>query len=147
MSITRTYNKEHNFMLTRLADSVNDEEVFDHVRALNRELSDKIHVKELADCRDLTDVHITTDGTVFNATQEDIKLGSNLAILVPEGSSYIFSLARAYQMFSKEFRNSVMVFRNPDEAMAWLTNHNPEETAALNRFMADVQENEILNCV
>lgn len=135
MSFTRHCFNECNFMLTRVFGEINDKELANHVVQINKKLEDKVNVKELADCRELTNMHLTTQGTTLNASHEHNKPGSYMAILVPQEHDMIFAMARTYQIFSEEFRDHVNIFSHYDEAISWLTSNNEEEAHSINEFI------------
>lgn len=118
-------------MLTKLTNEISDNDLLRHVIALNNETEGLKDLKELADCREITKVNSSSQGIINCAEHEIKKHGSKLAILVPQKSSYVFVMARAYQIFSDEYRESVNVFSSIDEALIWLTNDNEAEIETL----------------
>ena len=136
MSISRFHSEKLNFVLTTLSGTVDDVALFDHVRCLNEELKGRVETRELADCRTATDLQLSTRGSTFSAGHEELKLGSKLAILVSKTDDYAYAMARAYQMFSEKSRDSVMVFRDFDKALAWLSANDPQEQDALRQFIS-----------
>ena len=138
MGFTRYYFQEYNFMLTKLAGEVNDNDLSHHVVALNQETEGLTSLKELADCREITKIKLSTQGTTDSAGHEKNKPGSKLAILTPKGNNLIFAMARAYQMFSEDFRESVRIFHDLHEAINWLSSDNVLEREALIDLVNDV---------
>ena len=135
MGFSRYYFQKQNFMLTKITDEINDDDLYHHVVALNKEVEGIANLKELADCREIIKINLTTAGTTRSADHEQIKKGSKLAILTPKGNDLIFAMARAYQMFCEDYRESVSLFHDLDEALAWLTNDNSDECKSLNSFV------------
>jgi len=131
MGFSRHYFKEYNFMLTKINGEINDNDLSRHVVALNKETEGLINLKELADCREITKINLTTQGTTINASHEKNKPGSKLAILTPVDNTLIFAMARAYQMFSEDYRESVGLFHDLNEALVWLTDNNEPENKSL----------------
>jgi len=131
MGIRRQHAKGHNFILTLLSDTLNDEILMEHVRLLNIETTGAVNLKELADCRWLTSFDgLTVSGTTMCAKVENNKPGSLLAILVPPGNKALFGLARAYQMFAEKHRQIIRIFTDLHEALNWLGD-DPSEAEAL----------------
>lgn len=135
MGFTRHYNQENNFMLTKVVGEINDEDLLHHVIALNKELEGLTNLKELADCREITKINLSTSETTTSANNEKNKEGSKLAILTPKGNDLIFAMARAYQMFSEDYREHVQIFKNYNEAIDWLTKDNSDETESINEYI------------
>ena len=136
MGFSRNYLKPYNFVLTKITGDINDAELLQHVKALNRETRGISELRELADCRELTSVSaLTAQGTTLAASAEEYKPGSLGVILVPKEKEAIYGMARAYQMFAEEHRESVMISRDLDEALNWLTKDNSAETEVLRAFI------------
>ncbi len=135
MGFSRHFIQKYNFMLTKITGEINDDDLSHHVGALNQETEGLTNLKELADCRGITKINLSTRGTTLNADREKNKPGSNLAILVPKENDMIFAMARAYQMFSENHRKSVEVFRDYSEAISWLTKDNSQEIDEINKFI------------
>jgi len=135
MSIYRYYSSECNFVLSNLFGEINDGELAQHVSQFNKESEGIVGIKELADCREIIKINLSVHGTTLTASHEQNKPGSNLAILVPENNDMIFAMARAYQMFAEDFRESVKIFKDYNEALNWLTKNNVQEINAINEFI------------
>ena len=135
MGFSRHFFQVHNFMLTKVIGEINDNDLSHHVDALNQETEGLTNLKELADAREITKVNLSTQGTILSADSEQNKPGSNFAILVPKENDLIFAMARAYQMFSENHRESVKVFRDYSEAISWLTKDNSQEMNEINEFI------------
>lgn len=138
MGFSIHYFQEYNFILTKITGEVDDGDLAYHVAALNQKTDGIINLKELADCREVTVVNLTTRGTTHSAGLEKNKPGSKLAILTPEGNDLVFAMARAYQMFSEDFRESVRLFRDLHEALEWLTDGDLLERKSLTALINDV---------
>ena len=126
MSFSRHFLTQHNFLLTKVENEIDDEQLMQHVLTLNKEAKDITCLRELADCRHLKSVEkLTVQGTTECASQEINKPGSLLAILVPD-SPVIYGMARAYQMFSEDHRKAARVFNNLNDAIKWLSDNENE---------------------
>ncbi|MCW8825163.1 MAG: hypothetical protein OQK78_01950, partial [Gammaproteobacteria bacterium] len=94
------------------------------------------NLREIADCRGLTGVSsLTGNGTALAASREEYKPGSICVILVPKENDAIYGMARAYQMFAEEHRESVSIYRDIDEALNWITDNNILEVEALKELI------------
>ena len=134
MGFTRYYSKELNFLFVDITGELNDNDLTSHVKALNTETEGLVNVKGFADCRGITKVNIKTIEVVSNAVNEKYKPGSKVVIFVPKDNELIFAMARAYQMFAEESCDEVSIYRDYDEALAWLTD-SPAEGQALTEFI------------
>lgn len=137
MGFSRQYFQEFNFMLTKITGEINDKDLSHHVAVLNQEAKGLVNLKELADCREVTKINLSTQGTTYSASREKNKLGSKLAILTPKGNDLIFAMARAYQMFAEDFRESVHLFHDLHEALVWLADDNVLESKSLTSLVND----------
>jgi len=135
MGFTRHFSKELNFLLTKATGEINDSDLASHVKALNKATEGLVNVKGFADCRAITKINLTTQGTILSASMEENKPGSQIVILVPENNDHIFGMARAYQMFCEDYCEEVRIFRDYDEAITWLANDDSHEKKALSDFI------------
>lgn len=125
-------------MLSRVVGEIDDGDLAQQVIALNQAVKGVVGLRELADCRGITEINLSTGGTTASAKNEQDKPGSRLAILVPEGNDLVFGMARAYQMFSESFREAVHIFYDLDEALLWLANNNGAEHKVLSSHVAEI---------
>ena len=138
MGFSRHFSKECNFILTKVTGEINDEDLAAHVKAINSDASGSVNVKGLADCREITKVSLTTQGTISCAESEDNKPGSKIVILVPEDNELIFAMARAYKMFCENQYEAVEILRNYDAALSWLANNDQQEIKTLDDYIKSV---------
>jgi hypothetical protein len=121
MGFSRHWLHDQAFVLTKVSGAINTSSLMEHVLALNEESTDIENLRELADCRELTDVSALSVSGVTQASAREVKKpGSRLVILVPKESPVVYGLARAYEMFAADSRESVIVSTNLDEALRWL---------------------------
>ena len=125
-------------MLTEITGEIDDNDLLSHVIALNTETAGVVNLRELADCRGITNVNLSTHGTTVSASNEQNKPGSKGVILVPEGNEIVFAMARAFQMFCESYRDEVKILQDYDEAVAWLANDDKKDIEALNEFINNV---------
>ncbi len=136
MGISRYYSKDLNFLLTRIAGDIDDDDLFEHVIALNKETQGISNLREIADCRELTGIgSLTGPGTARAAMKEENKPGCFGVILVPIEKGVIYGMARAYQTFAQEHRESVEIYWEINEALKWLTTNTNLKVEAIRAFM------------
>ena len=134
MGFSRHYLKDNNFMFTRITGEVNDQNLRQHVIDLNRESEGISDLRELADCTGIKSMeNLTVKGTSGCADLENNRPNSLLAILVTD-SALLYGMARAYQAFSEDRRESVQIFKDKNEALAWLANDDAE-IEVFNKFI------------
>jgi hypothetical protein len=118
--------KDHAFMFTKISGDVNDQNLKQHVLDLNRETEGISNLRERADCRVITDMErLSVQGTADCARLESNRPHSLLAIFVTD-STLLYGMARAYQVFSEDRRKGTKIFKNLDDALAWLANDDQE---------------------
>ncbi len=126
MGVIRHHFREHKFVFTVLSGEIDDENLMAHVIDLNKETVEVPDFIELADCRGISNLDtLTVRGTTNAARSEKNRPSSMLALLVPD-SNLILGLTRAYQTFSEDCRKAVEIFRDVDEALAWLAEDENE---------------------
>jgi len=135
MGFTRHFSKELNFLLAKATGEINDSDLASHVKAINEVTNGLSNVKGLADCREITEMNLTTQDTMLSAQMEDNKPGSKIVILVPENNDLIYGMARSYQMFCEDYCEDVRVFQDYDEALFWLSNDDTHDKMALDNFI------------
>lgn len=137
MGFSRYYFKGHNFLLTKVSGKIAVDDLLQHVMAVNKEMAGKINLRQLTDCRNITDLQSLSVKDATNCAQREInKPGCLLAIVVPE-SPIFFGMARAYAMFAEDHRGEVQIFQNIHDALEWLAN-DPEEINILTDFVESV---------
>jgi hypothetical protein len=122
MTIERVYFREHNFVLTIIFDKLTGRELAEHVLAMNRDYASIKGIRELADCRFLTDVSELDEGeVVFSASKEQGSLrvvGGRGAVVAT--SDEVYKLAKMYCDIAAQIREDAKVFRSMDDAIRWL---------------------------
>lgn len=139
MGFERHHYRERRFVWTRITGSLCDEDLREQVSALNEECAGVVGLRELGDCREITDLRRTTvNGTTAIAATETVKPGSRFAILTPADSPLIFGMARACQSFALAKRDAVHIFHDLNEALAWLA-EDDKDLNALKAFITAIQ--------
>ena len=137
MGFTRYALTDYNFILTKVVGDIADIDLLEHVQLLNGETQGLKNLLELADCRDITSMdRITVQGTVDSSQAEINKPGGLLALLITD-SPLMFGMARAYQTFAAHKRQNVEIFKDLDEALAWLTD-DADVHESLKKFVGSV---------
>ena len=119
MAIERIYYKEQNFVLTIIFDELTDQELIEHVHAMNTDYEGIYGLKELADCRFLYDVSKLTARDMLSTA--DAEKGSERVIqgkgaIVAE-SDAIFGLASMYAAIASNIREESKAYRTLDEGL------------------------------
>ncbi len=122
MPITTEYFKEQHFIKTQISGKFTDKELLAHVRELNKITKGMNGVKEIADCRGVTDIsRLSADGVEFCSSWECVKPGSRLAILMPSDNITFNVLGGIYEATCEQFRDDVVVLNEIDDAIRWLS--------------------------
>ncbi len=123
MPYTRHHLPEHNLLLTRAFGVITDEDVMDHVRAVDEAHAQWDDLLELGDTEGLEARGMTslTMGVIFRAGK--IEAGrksqkSKLAIVAH--NPLVYGFARAYTTVVSGNRAGADAFRSIDEALEWL---------------------------
>ena len=133
MGFCHHFIPEHNFLLSTIEGPLDDAGLTEHVREVNELASKSANIKELSDCRSITDLSgLSVQGTVKCAQLEQDKPGSKLAIVVPRENITLYGMARAYHTFSVEKREDVQIFGTIEEAASWLAEDKLEAESMAN---------------
>ena len=95
-----------------------DEDCFAHVRALSTDPDFKPSMHQLADLTHVTEVRLTAGGIQRLAERVPFGEGSRRAFVVADDVA--FGMARMYQILTSDHAHDLTVFRDLDEARAWL---------------------------
>ena len=135
MGFSRHLLKSHKFMYNKVSGEVNDHNLKQHIIDLNLETEDIDDLRELADCRDISNVKDLTIERGISPSVSSIKNKPQgmLAILVPE-SPLIFGMARAYKTFAEDELKYVEIFKDINHALEWLAK-DEQEIAIFNEFI------------
>jgi hypothetical protein len=134
MGFSRYYLKEHNFLLTKVSGKITVDDLLQHVISVNNEMAGKINLRQITDCRNITDLQsLSVKDTTNCAQRETNKPECSLAIIVPD-SPILFGMARAYMMFAEDHRREVQIFQSIHDALEWLAK-DPEEFNILTNFV------------
>lgn len=134
MGFTRQYFQDHNFLLTRLSDEISDAMFNQHTSDFEMETRDLHDVRELADCRTVSDLtEITSNGVIQNAESAAHRPDFRLAILINDSALH-YGLVRMFQTFSAEHRQAIEIFKDLREALSWLS-YDDEEIEKLETYV------------
>ena len=121
MKSVRSYPHEFNLVITTTPEELNDQNLLEQVKKLNRETAGISDLKEIGDCHNLEDVSkLTVEATIRAGSSENDGPGSLFALLIPD-NKLVFGLARACQTFAEDRRKSVMIFAGIEKALEWLS--------------------------
>lgn len=128
MPIEYTIDVARGFIYTRGWDSIGDTEYRAYITNLFADGAMRPGMKQLTDWRAVTHIDVTAE--TMRATAETIRAfverqrhqpnftSSQLAIVVAQ--TVVYGMARMYQILSEEHDPHIGVFRDIDEARAWL---------------------------
>lgn len=120
MPIDRTYFEEYNFLLTSLTGGLEENDFREYVLSLNSYAEGKKGLRELSDCRNVTERSVLKTIAIRRTAQlETPKPESLLAILINDNILH-FGLARVYQTFAAPMRKKIEIFTDFDKALTWL---------------------------
>ncbi len=122
MPISRSLFPELNFLLTTACGTVDEVMLRRHVLDLNKEAAGYKALRELVDCRQITEMKCpTVQNTVEAALLEKGQpraLGGTLVFVVSQPA--VFGMARAYMVGAEGIRKRMHVTYSLNEALAWL---------------------------
>lgn len=122
MPISYRIDVERNLVLTTASGTLTDDDIVQHKARLVRDPDFNSAMKELSDIRGIDQLDVTPGG-VAAMVQQDIRdsaavASHKLALVVSKEVAY--GMARMYQTLTKSNIEAVGVFRDIDEARAWL---------------------------
>ena len=116
------------------------DDALEHVRDLNEEGRGIVGLREIADCRGITNLDdLTVAGTTRASAAQENKPGSLLALLVRDNDLLLFGMARAFQTFSEDVRHEVKIFKNTEECLDWIDSGD-DNKAPLLEFLEQVTQ-------
>ncbi len=122
MAITYRIDRALGLVHTTATGTLTDEDLADHKRALLRDPDFKPGMKELSDVRAVEQLQVTVDGVrrlvALDKVQSADLVDYQLAIVV--SADLVFGMARMYETLTEDSVQDVGVFRDMEEAKAWL---------------------------
>ena len=107
---------------TTASGVLTDEELIQHKQALVADPRFRPGMKEFSDVRGVDRLDVTPQGIArfiqFDQMHSEALNGHKLALVVP--TDFVFGMGRMYQQRVDGEVSSVQVFRDQDEARAWL---------------------------
>ena len=138
MEFTRHLFKDNNFLLTIISGELENISFQKHILEFNSVARGIPHLRELVDCRGITNLdNLTVEATVAASQQEDKRPDSLLAVLVAESNPLIYGMARSYIAFPQFQRQDANIFTDYDEALNWLA-INQREKEIFNTLVSSV---------
>ncbi len=122
MPITYSIDRERNVVFTTIRGVLTDDELLDHKKRLTSDPNFKSGMVELSDAREVGELAVTAEGVGRFVTQDskdsELLKGYKLAIVASE--DVVYGMARMYQTLTEKNVPAVRIFRDLDEAKAWL---------------------------
>lgn len=138
MGFTRHLFEDDNFLFTIISGELENTSFKKHIIEFNSVAGDIPHLRELVDCRGITNLdNLTVGATVAASQQEDKRPDSLLALLVPESNPLIYGMARSYLAFPQFQRQDANIFTDYDKALSWLA-INKREKEIFNKLVHSV---------
>ncbi|MFQ5875361.1 MAG: hypothetical protein ACE5JL_16395 [Dehalococcoidia bacterium] len=122
MPITYCIDSVLGLVRTTASGVLTDEELLEHKRALMRDRTFKPGMKELSDVRTVERLEVTPEGVRRLVAVDEAhasRLGDYKLAIVTDGD-IVFGMARMYQSLTRENLQNVGVFREIEDAKAWL---------------------------
>ena len=122
MPISYRIDLERNLALTTASGTLTDDDVLQLKARLLRDPDFKPGMKELSDIRSIDRLDVTPAG-VRAVVQQDKRDRAHVAshkLALVLATEVAFGLVRMYQILTQSTMENVGVFRNIDEANAWL---------------------------
>ena len=122
MPLTYHIDKEQSLIITTAVGVLTDEDVLLHKTQLLKDPDFRPGLRELSDIRSIDRLAVTPIG-IKNMVEHDRHHAEQveqhrLAIVASEDA--VFGMGRMYQMMAEPVTESVRIFRDIDEAKAWL---------------------------
>ena len=123
MPITFEFHAEHDFFVSTWEDEIMDSDLQSSYDALFRNKAYKFGYHEIVDVREADMTGVTGEGMRQLSLMVQQRLGGNrigfkTAIVAPEDLN--FGISRMYEMMSDDSPESVSVFREWADALAWV---------------------------
>jgi hypothetical protein len=126
-----TYHFEGDFLYTTIEGATNYGDVKAFMDAVVIEPKFRPGIPAVIDCRKVKSLFSISDlrKTAADARQRpEMKVRGRVAVLA--SSNLVYGLLRMYEVFSEGTPNEMRVFRQPEDALAWLkSREEPEATA------------------
>lgn len=111
-------DEAHSLVLSRAWGALTDQELLSHLTTFANDPRFRPTFHQLADLREVTNLAVTSSGIRYQVRESPFAAGSQRALVV--SSDVAFGMARMFQILHDESAGDVEVFRNLDDALAWL---------------------------
>jgi hypothetical protein len=118
MAMSHSIDAEHRIVLCRAWDDLSNEDLHEHYRNIAADPAFQRSYRQLGDLREVTHVSADSAAIAAVATLQIFAPGSRRALIAT--SDVIFGLARMFASYAEDAGQLVRVFRDADEATAWL---------------------------
>lgn len=122
MPITYSIDRERNVVFTTIRGVLTDDELLDHKMRLTSDPNFKSGMVELSDAREVGELAVTAEGVGRFVTQDskDSELLKDYKLAIVASEDVVYGMARMYQTLTEKNVPAVRIFRDLDEAKAWL---------------------------
>lgn len=118
MPATYTIDAKQGLVFTKGSGTLSDEDLLENLGRLVADSEFQSEFKQIADLRDVTALHLSTDGLKELAKKAPFGGGSRRAIVV--NSPLAQGMARIYQSLLEDDSVEVKVFKDYGQACGWL---------------------------
>ncbi|MBM2838107.1 MAG: hypothetical protein HW415_732 [Deltaproteobacteria bacterium] len=122
MPINYRIDLRQNMIWTTVTGILTDGELLEHKQKIVRDPDFRPGMRELSDVRNVEQIDITSEGVQRFVAQDadDVLLLRNHRIAIVAQEDVVFGMARMYAMMTEKYLGDVMVFRDMEDAIAWL---------------------------
>ena len=122
MPITYRIDTERNLVHTTASGTLTDEDVISMKASLVRNPDFRPGMNELSDIRQVEELAVTPEGIrqMVQQDEEDVDQITKHRLAIVVSQDLAFGMARMYEMLTEGHMENVSVFRELDEAVAWL---------------------------
>ncbi len=118
MPVSYRIDRERRIVFTEASGVLTDSDVIEFQRRLRDDPEFEPDFRQLADCRAIEEVGMTSQGVGEASSRSPFSQGSLRAIVV--SSDVAFGMARMFENLRHEARDEIRVFREAEEARRWL---------------------------
>jgi hypothetical protein len=118
MPIAHTIDAEHGLVLCRAWDELTNEDLHRHYEDIQADPAFQRSYRQLGDLREVTRLTADSAAIAAAASLQVFVPGTRRALIAP--SDITFGLARMFASYAEDVGQLVRVFRNAEDAEAWI---------------------------
>lgn len=127
MPINYRIDSEQKIVWTKASGVLTDQELLEHKRRLAQDPNFKSGMRELSDVSEIEKLEVTPEGITRFVMQDkaDVMSLGDFKLAIVASADEVFGMARMYQIFTEKNIPRIGVFRDLEEARAWLEIESP----------------------